>query len=313
VPPAAVVSAEIAANDAGGFRRLLSRVFLDANLLPQFFQKGVRAIGQVVDDAVVGENPHLVHRKQDRRKERELRGAGPFVLPKLGGGAAGGLAAVMPVGHVELRNGPEGVRERLGVGGAPDRVAHGAGEFRFGLEVVERLGLGRLFGEAFDLGVAPVGEHDRLGVGALGEDVARAVVFFGRARLFVLQDGAVVIFAHSHAAEEARLRTPVHHEAIDVEGRRVLGLHEARLGEAAQVFRALLIHLVSVLVGALRQVDLGANDVQEALVVALGEAARFFDAYHIVGHGGDGLGSVGARAQGAKRVQRGHACRLAGG
>ena len=66
---------------------------------------------------------------------------------------------------------------------------------------------------------AAVGEHHGLGVGPLRQDVPRPVVLLFRPRLLVLQDDAVVVLGHRNEAEDPRLRPPVHHQPVDVQGR----------------------------------------------------------------------------------------------
>ncbi len=68
-------------------------------------------------------------------------------------------------------------------------------------------------------------------------------------------------------ADDARLRPAVHHEAVDVEPRRVV-LGECTLGdERGKALGPGRVHGVRVLVRPRRQVDLRADDVQERLRV----------------------------------------------
>src|SRR5690606_5098800 len=78
------------------------------------------------------------------------------------------------------------------------------------------------------------------------------------------------------------------------------------LGEAAEVLGALLVDGGVVLVGARREVDLGADDVEERERLAPGELGGLRARDDVVGDGGDLGGVVGVGTEGPERADRGH-------
>jgi hypothetical protein len=129
----------------------------------------------------------------------------------------------------------------------------------------------------------------------------------------VLEDHPLVVLRHRDQPEDPVLGLPVHHEAIDVEG--WLVLLDVRLagGEAGEVGGAHRVDLIGVLVGASREVDLGADDVEERVPAALRQLAGLLGVDDVVGDGGDFFGVARGRAEGPERKDGGHTGRCDGG
>ena len=244
----------------------------------------------------------MAHREDHRREELELgrvvRGVRRRVPEPLRG-AAGGLAAVVAVGDVEVLHVAEGVDEALGALDLPERVSDAV----LGLEVVERIPLLHALHPVVDGLRVPVREHHRLGVRLLGEDVPGPVVLLLGPGLLVLDDGAVVVLGDRRAGEHARLLPPVHDEPVHVHGRRVLLQGVVRVHEPTQVLGPLLVDRVVVDVGLRRKVNFGPDHVQEAAGLVLGQRPRFLGIDHVVGHRRNLLDVLRPRPYGAKGVQ----------
>ena len=224
-------------------------------------------------------------------------------------GPSGGGRAVVAVGDVERVDPAERLHERGGLVDGPDRVL----DVVLGPEVVDRRALHGPGDGVVDGVVAAVSQHDRLGVGPLREHVARPVVLLVGPRVLVLEDDVVVVVLGRDQPDEPRLGPAVHDQAVHVEPGGLVADEGAGLGERAERLGPLLVDLVGVLVGPLGQVDLGADDVQERVLVAGGQLARLRGRDDVVGDGGDALGVLGRRAERAERADGGHGGRFGEG
>ncbi len=256
---------------------------------------------------MVGQDAHLAHREEGGGEERGLVARR---RPAVGGevvvGAARGLAAVVPVGDVEARDGLEGGGDGLGVGDAPERMAHRLARSVVGDEVVERLGCRRGEQVLREGRVVGVGEHDRLGVGALREQVARAVVLLVGPRPLVAHDAPGVVLVDRDEAIQAGLRGATPRQAVGEEAGRVVLDERSRARHAVERVGARLVDGLGVLVDVVGKSDFGADDVQERALASAGEGARLGAGDDVVGDAGDLLGERGVGAEGAERADDGH-------
>ena len=203
----------------------------------------------------------------------------------------------MAVRDVGLRDGAERGRERGGVLRAP----HGVRDAVLRDEVQQRRRGGFGGDERVDRGFVAVAEEHLPGVRARREDVVRPVVLLVLARLLVAQDRAVRVVRRGAAGDDGRLDVRAHRLAVEVE--RGLGLaDELPAGdERVEVPLGRLVDRGRVGVGALGQVDLGADDVQERERFAGGHAARLRRVHHVVGERGDLRGEAVGGPQGGER------------
>ncbi len=122
----------------------------------------------------------------------------------------------------------------------------------------------------------------------------------------MLLDRVGVVLRDGRASHEADLPMLAHPLRIYVEMRRRILAQDAAALEGREVFETLRVYGVGVLVGPLRQVDLGPGDVEVAVGVAPGDLARLASVHDVIGGRGDATGRVGGRAQGAEGSKQGH-------
>ncbi len=268
-----------------------------------------REAGEVLDDAVVGQDAHLLVGEGDRQ-----HGVG---LPRAAALAAegrprprGARRAVVAVGDVEGGDAAEGRGEVGGVLAAdpPERVRHPV----LGGEVVERRRRGDPPRDGVDRGGGAVGQEHDPGLRRELDHVPRAVVLLVAPGVLVLLDQALVVLVERVAGGEADLLVAAVAETIEVEARLGLDEERRRPPELRQVCRRPRVDLVPVGVGAGGQVDLGPGDVQEAQRVACRQRPRLLRAHHVVGDGRDARGRRGHRPQRPERSDRSHGRILAG-
>ena len=114
----------------------------------------------------------------------------------------------------------------------------------------------------------PVGQEDDAGLRAELDDVPRAIVFLVGARALVLLDDVLLVLVDREAGGDAGLLVAAHAQAIEVERRLVLD-HQRRVGaERREVLLRFRVDLSGIRIGARRQIDLRARDVQEAEWIA---------------------------------------------
>ena len=167
---------------------------------------------------------------------------------------------MVPVGDIGARELSELAHVVRGVVDHPDRVGHAVAS----IEVEQRAAVRVTLDEPVDLGAVAVGQEHRAGVGLEREDVTRPVVLLVASRLLVLADQVVAIVVDVAAADHADLRAVIHHEAVEVHPGAVLADQCALLEERVEGLASLGVDPVVVDVGALRQVDLGADHAQES-------------------------------------------------
>ena len=193
-------------------------------------------------------------------------GAGASGLATCHAGAEGGRGAVVAVGDVGLGDVAEGLHESVGPHGLPDGVLDSVD----GGEVVERLGGAFGLDEPVDRGDFAVREEHLPGVGVRREDVLRTIVLLVLACLLVAEDDVVRVVVDLATGDNGGLGAPLHDLAVKVDRRGVLS-HESAFGDHAVECRAgLPVDGLGVGIRAGRQIDLGADDVEEGVWQALG-------------------------------------------
>ena len=203
-------------------------------------------------------------------------------------GGAGGRA-VVTIRNVKdgyfleaLANGCDGIVIRH----RPEQVGHAviAGELVFRLVELNPLQDGG--GNAL---VLAVGQEDGLRLGGAGIEVVDAVQLLLLAGQLVLLDGAVQVFIHAGAADDAGLHASPHHLAVNVIAGFGFALQEPLLKEFLEVLAALLV-CFGVVDSGLAGVDIGAADVQVGGRIAGSHGTGFSMVHHIIRQAGDLLG-----------------------
>ena len=292
----AVVHAEVEGHEAVVLGVWEERL-LDVEPPPELVEELALAHREILDDPVVRQDLHVVVREENGQEV-----AGLLHLGQVAGRPRGGGAAVVAVGDVEHVHAGEGLDDGLTVGQRPDGVL----DVVLGPEVVQRLALHGLGDGCVDGVVAAVRQHHGLSVGPLLQQVARPVVFLVGASVLVLEDHVGVVLGGGHEADDAGLRPPVHDEAVDVEARHGVADEGLGGGQRAERLGALRVDLIGVLIGALRQIDLGTDDVEERVLVARREGAGLVDRDDVVGDRGDVLGEFGRGSERPERTDGGH-------
>ena len=136
----------------------------------------------------------------------------------------------------------------------------------------------------------------------------RAVVLLVAARALVLADRVGIVLVEREDAGNAGLVAPGHAESVDEE--RGLGLRrERRLApQPREILGGLRVDRVGVGIRPVRQVDLGARDVEKGEGIAGREPPRLLRRDDVVGNRRDVGDFLGGRAKSAERTERGH-CR----
>ena len=107
----------------------------------------------------------------------------------------------------------------------------------------------------------------------------------------------VVVLVDREACGDAGLRMRAHLQAIDVKRRRVFFDERRARSQIAKVLGRAFVDLVGMRIGARRQIDLGARDVQKAQRVAVGQRPRLVGAHDVVRNSGHRRGRMGRGTQ----------------
>lgn len=188
----------------------------------------------------------------------------------------------MAVGHIQFLHIAECPDESGRIRDSPDPVFNTI----TGRKMVKRIAPGNAVHQPADRAGIAEGEHHRLGMGLLGEDVACSVVFFVGARKLVLNDEVIVVILHRYAGKKTRLRTVMPFQLIDVEARCILLHKQAPLFEGIQIIGTFTVGFVGVQIKAFRQIDLRADNMKETVGVAVGHLTRFVCVDYIVRYTG---------------------------
>ncbi|OQC27706.1 MAG: hypothetical protein BWX70_02119 [Verrucomicrobia bacterium ADurb.Bin070] len=103
------------------------------------------------------------------------------------------------------------------------------------------------------------------------------------------------------AGDYAGLAVAAHDLAVDIEAFAVFAQQRTARLKVAEGLGPLGVDGIVVDIHAVRQVDLRARDMQEAVGVAGGQGPRLGGIDHVVRHGGEHGGFFGGGAQGGKR------------
>ena len=281
------------------FRR--ARVLLNHEHRVQFLQQLlVRQTVEVFQHAVVGQNLHLVVRKDHGEKPACVRIAALRLIH-----ARRRRAAMMPVRDVERRHRREFPLDRLDtvrVANDPGRVPHAVG----GGEIHIRHFLQTAVHKRINAYRRAVREEHRPRLRRQRLDVAHAVVLLVHARQLVLLDGAGEIFFTARHGHDADLRMRAHHLPVEIKTRRAILPQCALRDELLQIFFPARIHWRGVEIGAGRQINLGFADVQEAERIAGGHLPRLFRGHHVIGQFANLRRQLGLRPQRGERLNLRH-------
>ena len=150
-------------------------------------------------------------------------------------------------------------------------------------EIVLRLGSGISHDQLIEYRIVGIGEEYRLDVGIVHTDMLHAVFFLIATRELVLLDAAGHIVVGMGTYHETVLRLAIHRLRINIiMFARILN-EPALILELLEVLSSLFVHTGVVLGGAYGEVDLGLDDVVEALLIIASLCPRLFTVEHIVG------------------------------
>ncbi len=210
---------------------------------------------------------------------------------------------MVPVGDIELVNFPKRIHKRPRLLHFPDAVYHAVR----GGEGVDRLGCRqRLVGQPGHGIVRFAGEHDRLGVRPLREDVAGAVVLLVGPGQFMLEDAVFIVVADRDAREQSGLGMCAHLLLIQVEAWHFILDKDPVVLHLPEVGCACVVHGVGVQIDIFRQIDLGTDDMQETVRTAFGQHTRLLGIDDIVRHTGHLLDEFGFRTPGSEWMDSDH-------
>ncbi len=170
----------------------------------------------------------------------------------------------------------------------------------FGIDQYIRLVGGERSHPGVEFRLRPVGEKQRAGVRIEGVGVARPVVDLVVLRVLVLLDSAVEIRRHARRRHDTGLHMRTHGHAVQIQAGCRVEAQRVERRQPIQVGATPRVHLRAVGIRARREVDLGLRNVQERVLIAAGERARFLGVHDVVrrrGHTGCRLGSCPQSAE----------------
>ena len=218
--------------------------------------------------------------------------------------ARGGRRTVVAVGDVEASHRVECVRQALDgprVADHPQRMAHVVGICGVRVRRVAR-GLRKNGVHLWGFGIR---RHHRPRLRVERVDLPNAVVFFLWRRQFVPSDAVRGVVRERSYPDNARPRVLALRHAVGVVARRRVPDEHALLHHAGQARRAGRVHGLRIWVGAGREADFRAGDMQEAPRLAGGASPRLVARDHIVRRR-DHIGRAAwRRAQPAERAKQG--------
>ena len=283
---------------AGRFRMLDRSAGKDlADTLQELF--GCQAV-EVLDATVVWQDAQLRRGEEHSQKPVVLLLAGMFRVGFAPDATCAGCGsgAVVTIGYVAARDGGKGLDPGRGrCFHAPDRMADAVDSDK----VVEWGAVGGIGHEAVHRRHVAVGQENRPGIGVELKAVAGAVVFLVLAGLFVLAHDILRIVINVAADHQTGLGMRAHDLAIDVQVLAGLPDQRATLLKLGKGLGTLGVDAIIMNVDAVREVDLRAGDMQEAVRVAGGEGAGFGGIHDIVGDRRKGGSAFRGGTQGGKR------------
>src|SRR5690606_10916678 len=294
---------QVKADGTALLRSGLTGSFVHIETLFQTIQERLRRHREHSHDPVVGQDPHLLHGKEHCWKEFELPVLPAILRPQFRGRATRRFAAMVSIGYVESVDVCEQRDQPIGIGCSPEDVADAVLEGY----VVDWLGLHNPSYQLIDLADGAVGQHHRLGVRPLGQNVTGPILLFRRTGLLVLEDAILVVVGDRYTTENAGLCPPIHHQSVYIDGGDVLHDRVLTPTKCFKIFSPLGIDGIIVLVGALREIDLGANHVQKAPRLPFRKASCLLRIYYVIRNARDLLnhGRCGAEcAKGMKMCHR---------
>ena len=281
----------------------------ERHLLFERFQETLRRHAvQVLDDAVIREDLHLVVGKRDGKDAIVLTSA--FRREALSR-ARRRRGAVMAIGDVERVDLRERVDDCLVLAGRhlPDLVMHAV---RRG-DIEQRLVVRDAANGGVNLLRGAIGQKHRPGLRADREHVPRPIVFLVGPGLLVLFDPIAIVLVDRKARRDARLHVVPHRQAIHVKARDLFD-HERRVGlEGREGAGRLPIGRIGMGVGAGGHVDLRPRYVEEAQRIARSQRPSFIAADDVVGDRRDRRGGFRRRTQGGEGKDGRHELLIIGG
>ena len=214
-------------------------------------------------------------------------------------------AAVVPVGDVERADLTQRLAQRVDlrrVVDHPQRVPHTVARGQVDVGLARRRG--RHHG--VEGGRRPVHEEHRLVLNVECVDVPHAVELLVGARELVHAHPPGVVVVDGHDRDHAGLHDVAHDLAVDRVGGRRVADEDAARDEVVEGAASELVDLVGVRVCAGRQVDLGARDPQERVLVAAGPGAGLLGVDDVVRRRHDAGLEPGRRSQRSERADVDH-------
>ena len=263
---------------------------------------------EILHDAVVGKDPELIVREDNRQKPSIFLPPCVARILALGGGGrpVGTGRAVVTVGDIEQIEASEGLHVGLCVGHSPAGVLHAVGSDK--VENRDRCSIGLHPGGqrlALRITVAEA-EKDRLGMAGRGEQMPGTVIFLVGPGLLMLANLTRAILLSLDAADDAQLGHARANLAIEVEaGCRVADQRACR-NHPLQVCLGMRVDLGSVAVGLRGEVDFREDDVEERPRLPCGPLPGLIGRDHIVGIAGDLGGKHGRGTQRSERMNANH-------
>ena len=271
--------------DLFGPVRCLAAVRGDFESLGDTVQKclTVEAV-EVTDDAVVGQNLHLVVGKDDGQEKviGFLTGVIRVGFFPLDLDAGCGRGTVVAVGDVKAVEGCELLLDpgdEIGIGDDMEDVANAVVR----REVIFGLFFQDIGDEGVDVLRRPVGQKDRPGLSVQGFDVPHPVVFLVRPGELVFLDEAVEVVPAGGCGHETCLDMVAPDLLVDVKAFLGVGRDDARQQEAFIILLALGVHGIGIKIRSRRQVDFRLPDVEKGIGVVFRHLAGFVRTQDVVG------------------------------